>query len=1271
MASEVQAQILSNERNSKFRAKFQDPQQRQGAIVPVGAPTFANSLPTFGRRRQFPPATSSIVYDSLRDPALEDFFARGPVRKHLMKNGWFSSNAICTMCCNRGGHSAVKICQVCQSFYHLHCLPPMPLTISGVHALILHASKNGGRVANHLRSALVAIGNFSHVDELDARMFRPMPDLLDRYHAVLVVSNGAKWTEPEGLGDLLSDYVHVGRGGVVLIAPNHKEAPGGRWRKHRLSPLLPGRNRYEPGLHMGQIEQSSHPLIASMEGFGENGVNAQYVLGAVSESGGSIVARWSNGQPLAIVLDDHPTVERGRVVALNFSLSVPNKSKENSEEAPRLPPGQIELISNALRFVAEPTYHKSSGEFTCDPCRHKIQVGRTPSPRKHVHHHHHGHSSPNGRSLYHYTSHLADPAGPPRSIPNNVSLDQLRTQVLSELQVLKELYRQKFKEQIAWSANRKYAVGNQSRQQRINDHGLNNHAEAPSEKQSERLPPIAAGEGEGTIVSGGSRPSSRKAVHRAPASHGHSDGAVTLPEIPHPTTNVTSVQKKPTKKVQHKGHSTTHEAEQKPIPQPPPTIRKADQPQRKTVSKKQAEAPNRDQLREESNPEQVEQNSMAAHQPKPPQNPPSKAHSNKAQKRAGSGGSPKKEERSGVHQVGEEVNKVDPNQEEATDLPAHEQKSKRDNNQDLAGKNNQKVEEADRAFPANFVMPWTEWPYMIAGEHLAVHVRGLTLDMERPWIDWLQPEQYSLGIGPPRQVEKQVFSSEQWQAEYSKVYTPPSQSASFDEIGGRPWLEWPDNSQHRQNDGGAEEGPRPWLDTILKREAEMEKNFKTEDENLERRDEDRPWTWRKQDDQYSVCAHHQWTPEAPTLSSEKWEQVYSQGWVAPAQSEPIVDSVAGAPWNEWSTQENSIPAPLSESDSDRPWLNWPAEEHAPSTNDSRSVANHSQSESSGLSDRPWLESLKDENEADVVTEPSNPNAPWLSWKLPEQYTVSSWSAGQTEKPALRSEEWEMIYAQPFEPKSPADDDDFKPWLDWPTDVVSDSSSSESGHDHVESNDDGSRNSEDRTEDRPWLEYMKNDEIDDKIILEPSNPDAPWLSWKQPDQYSVGSWSAEQTEQQILSNAEWELIYATPFVLKESIEQVDDLRPWLEWPTHSLENDNADDKPWLQWPEHEEPVIESNASHDDEPWIDWPKREVQYCINEKALHYEVPELSPTQWEEIYSKPFEPIETPFNPDDLRPWIEWRALDENNGGELPSGGAETQNPDAPWVDWVGVSA
>lgn len=47
------------------------------------------------------------------------------------------------------------------------------------------------------------------------------------------------------------------------------------------------------------------------------GYRSYHVTGAVNESGASIVARWSNGTPLTVVLDHHSKVERGRVVSLN------------------------------------------------------------------------------------------------------------------------------------------------------------------------------------------------------------------------------------------------------------------------------------------------------------------------------------------------------------------------------------------------------------------------------------------------------------------------------------------------------------------------------------------------------------------------------------------------------------------------------------------------------------------------------------------------------------------------------------------------------------------------------------------------------------------------------------------------------------------------------------------------------------------------------------------------------------------------------------------
>ena len=69
--------------------------------------------------------------------------------------------------------------------------------------------------------------------------------------------------------------------------------------------------------HFKQIEKEGHPLVSGLNTF-DGGNTSFHVAGAVNESGANTVARWADGLPLLVVLDEHAKVERGRVVSLNF-----------------------------------------------------------------------------------------------------------------------------------------------------------------------------------------------------------------------------------------------------------------------------------------------------------------------------------------------------------------------------------------------------------------------------------------------------------------------------------------------------------------------------------------------------------------------------------------------------------------------------------------------------------------------------------------------------------------------------------------------------------------------------------------------------------------------------------------------------------------------------------------------------------------------------------------------------------------------------------------
>ncbi len=62
----------------------------------------------------------------------------------------------------------------------------------------------------------------------------------------------------------------------------------------------------------------------------DGGQTSFHVAGAVNETGANTVVRWTNGLPLVVVLDEHPTVERGRVVSVNF-LPIPNLLERQTE----------------------------------------------------------------------------------------------------------------------------------------------------------------------------------------------------------------------------------------------------------------------------------------------------------------------------------------------------------------------------------------------------------------------------------------------------------------------------------------------------------------------------------------------------------------------------------------------------------------------------------------------------------------------------------------------------------------------------------------------------------------------------------------------------------------------------------------------------------------------------------------------------------------------------------------------------------------------------
>jgi hypothetical protein len=138
------------------------------------------------------------------------------------------------------------------------------MTLSAIKVLIIHFLPQGFNI-NGLKTMLKNLSYFAQVDDLNIKKTRPTLAHLRNYDSVLVFAyqdekDHSRLKEPDALGDVLSDYIlgnkdkGPGNGGVVVAPLTHALAIGGRWRKRKLSPLLPGRRiTDEPHLKLGTV----------------------------------------------------------------------------------------------------------------------------------------------------------------------------------------------------------------------------------------------------------------------------------------------------------------------------------------------------------------------------------------------------------------------------------------------------------------------------------------------------------------------------------------------------------------------------------------------------------------------------------------------------------------------------------------------------------------------------------------------------------------------------------------------------------------------------------------------------------------------------------------------------------------------------------------------------------------------------------------------------------------------------------------------------------
>ncbi|KAI8906706.1 hypothetical protein EDD86DRAFT_209585, partial [Gorgonomyces haynaldii] len=405
-------------------------------------------------------AGEAIPYKPLADPSLEEYFSRPNVRKHLMNNGWFAEYAECAECglTDRG---PIKMCSQCAHFYHVACLPTYPLSKHKRNVCILYY------VTKHvdiemLKNLLLETGHFNKVDLINVDTLHKEKklhsEILSQYDACLVTAfMGGRhekegWPEQDALGDLLAEQVlkteetkrkHCG----IVVGPlTHWQVIGGNWRKHKLSPLLPGRLKTTPHLVMGKTSGPTHAVFENVNSFAGSD-QSYHVSAALNEAGARTLVKWSDGFPLVAVLDDHPHVDRGKVISINF-MPIPQANlRDKSGEKKTvsfwdMSSDGIHLLANCLRFVAQPTYQDSDLDLICHSCSRPKAKGKSK------------HNGELIRGQPYKDSILAD--------EQELALFQEKVKALKNtgdtITLWKERFRIKFREQIMFSESKKLTI---------------------------------------------------------------------------------------------------------------------------------------------------------------------------------------------------------------------------------------------------------------------------------------------------------------------------------------------------------------------------------------------------------------------------------------------------------------------------------------------------------------------------------------------------------------------------------------------------------------------------------------------------------------------------------------------------------------------------------------------------------------------------------------------------------------------------------------------
>jgi len=171
-----------------------------------------------------------------------------------------------------------------------------------------------------LERALEAYGDLGAVDRFDAYHGTPTLAELQAYDVVLTWKySGYYYKSNTSLGDVLAEYVD---GGGKVINLNHSmyssfnppNALGGKFVDESYTALALSESTAfgSTNLCMGSFD-SSHPV---MQGVTDVCDSFEVINGLTRTSGTSLVASWSNGEPLVAVKNDHTVVSINAYIGL-------------------------------------------------------------------------------------------------------------------------------------------------------------------------------------------------------------------------------------------------------------------------------------------------------------------------------------------------------------------------------------------------------------------------------------------------------------------------------------------------------------------------------------------------------------------------------------------------------------------------------------------------------------------------------------------------------------------------------------------------------------------------------------------------------------------------------------------------------------------------------------------------------------------------------------------------------------------------------------------